>query len=211
MDKKFKWHMLITSFLPLWISIIIIDTIKVLEFGLSTWNEQLTFFYNVWDIIKSNIIICVFMLIIIINMSISLIKITNFLSLQNKNSEELPKAKIQQIKDNANLSLEFLVAYILPMLVFDFVSLLHIVLFILYFSVFAFLSIRNNYVYINIFLELKKYKIFNANLVLSILGNDKTIQNCIIISKSDLMAKDYDDIKYYDLENSVFLGVIKED
>lgn len=211
MDKNFKWHMLITSFLPLWISIIIIETFNLIKFGILTWNSEFGVFYNLWYIIRSNMYICIFLLVVIIDLFISLIKVNKFLSLQNKNIENLPMAEIKNLEVNSHLSTDFLVAYILPMLSFDFISLLHIVLFILYFSTLAFLSIRNNYVYVNIFLELKKYKVFIADLTISSLGKNKAINDCTIIGKKELILKGSEKIKYYDLENSIFLGVAMEE
>lgn len=53
------------------------------------------------------------------------------------------------------LSAEFLLAYILPMIAFDYSTCKGIVLFLIYFCVLSFLCVRNNNVYTNIFFELK--------------------------------------------------------
>ena len=37
MDKKFKWNMFITSFIPLWLTIIVADIWSVIESGIESW------------------------------------------------------------------------------------------------------------------------------------------------------------------------------
>lgn len=211
MNKNFKWDMLVTSFFPLWISIIIIDLWKVISYGKTVWNNEVGFFANIWNIFQNSAVVVIFMLAVFFVMLISSIKINKFISLQKKNADDLPKAQITNVNKNSNLSPEFLIAYILPMLVFDFVSVLHIILFILYFFTLAFLSIRNNHVYVNIFLEFKRYKIYTADIVLHLIEKEKEYKNCIILSKNDLCSKNNDNINYYDLEKTIYLDATKEE
>lgn len=39
MDKKFKWNMFITSFIPLWLSIMVSDIWNIAESGIKTWRH----------------------------------------------------------------------------------------------------------------------------------------------------------------------------
>lgn len=210
MNKSFKWHMLITSFLPLWFSILIIDSWNLICYGKDIWNNDVNYFSNIFNIFVNNITIIIFMLIVIINMIVSVSVINKFINLQNKNADKYNKAKLQNAKSCSNLSPEFLIAYILPMLVFNFVSTLHIVLFILYFSMLAFLSIRNNHVYVNILLEFKKYKIYTADVVHNKMGQEKEFKECIILSKNDICSMNDGEFLFYDFENKIYLDLTKE-
>ena len=172
MSRTFKWHMLITSFIPLWVSILIVNIWHIVNEGMVLWDTKYKFFSNVYCLLKKDWIIVAFSLIILLNMIVSSIYIIKFIKVQVDNNDKHNKVEITNIKQCSNVSAEYLIAYILPMLVFDFTSLLNILLFILYFSTLSFLTIRNNHVYVNILLEFKKYKIYKADVIKKIM--DKT-------------------------------------
>ena len=55
MGRRFKWHMFFTSFLPLWVSIIICDIWNLVEdscMTLISLNEDPTVFQNTSELIK---------------------------------------------------------------------------------------------------------------------------------------------------------------
>ena len=103
------------------------------------------------------------------------------------------------------MPVEFLVAYVLPLIAFDFKSLVGIVLFLIYFSVLAFLSIRNNYIYINIYLEFKKYKMYNCDITRNVINKAKSYNNSLFISRVDLTQYVDKEISYWDCENKVYI------
>ena len=47
MDKKFKWNMFITSFIPLWLTIIVSDIWSIVESGIENWLIEDNLFYNI--------------------------------------------------------------------------------------------------------------------------------------------------------------------
>ena len=210
MSNTFKWHMLITSFIPLWFSILIIDLWHLIEHSKLLWNDKCNFFYNISFIFKHKWIVIVFLIIVFLNVIISSIYISRFIKKQTENEGVHNKISISNVKQCTSISSEYLIAYILPMLVFDFTSLMHIILFVLYFSTLATLSIRNNHVYVNLLLEFKKYKIYNADVTKKIMEKSKLFTNCIIISKNDLCIKNNSDITYFDFENTVYLDLTME-
>ena len=54
MDKRFKWNMLITSFIPLWLSIIVADVWSVTEQGINNWLYEKNFIQNLEYLIMGN-------------------------------------------------------------------------------------------------------------------------------------------------------------
>ena len=153
MDKKFKWNMFITSFIPLWLSIIVADIWSIIENGIQIWPCEKSLVYNLNVIFQKNTVSIVVVLITTVLMVISVISINRFLKDKCSNNAP-PKIKIKKALRANKLSSEFLLAYILPMIAFDFTALKSVVLFVIYFAMLAFLCIRNNNVYTNVWLAL---------------------------------------------------------
>lgn len=114
------------------------------------------------------------------------------------------------IKAN-KLSSEFLLAYILPMIAFDFGNAQNLVLFVIYFSVLAYLCIRNNNIYTNILLEFKGYRIYTCDLTCKVLEDNHTYHDSIVISKSDLTQETGNDVPYWDFENYIYITADRRD
>lgn len=192
---KFKWDMFITSFIPLWLSIIINDILTIIFF-----NDS-----------NSNCVQILSIVIIIILVFSSVWRINSFINERLiKNKHYLSKGKIEKAKKANKLSSEFLLAYILPMIAFDFNSMHDIILFVVYFSVLAYLCIKNDNIYTNIFLEFKGYSIYVCDLTCRILENDYTYRDSIIISKSNLTQEEGNYISYWDFENYIYITSEKE-
>lgn len=210
MWKKFKWDMFVTSFIPLWLSIIVIDAWTIVLFIIENWNRQGKFSDNLMIILYSNYIQLVSIAIIFVLLLISIIGINSFLDKKLvKDKKHLPKGKIEKATKANKLSSEFLLAYILPMIVFDFDNSQNIVLFIIYFSVLAYLCIRNNNIYTNILLEFKGYRIYTCDLTCKVL-DDHTYHDSIVISKSDLTQEEGNDVPYWDFENYIYITADEE-
>ena len=114
---------------------------------------------------------------------------------------------IDSIKSN-KLSSEFLLAYILPLIAFDFSNLKSLALFVVYFAILAFLCIRNNNIYTNIFLEFKRYRIYLCDIERLVPGDKTTIYyDSLIISKEDLTLLEDKSIKYWDCDNYIYIHI----
>lgn len=122
-----------------------------------------------------------------------------------KKNEKSGKAFVKDAKKSNKLLTDFLLTYILPMVAFDFTTLIGIILFILYFTVLAFVSIRNNNVYTNILFEICKYKLYTCQFVCKIIAEDVIIADCIAISKINLVQKIESEVSYFDFDNDIFL------
>ena len=187
MWKKFKWDMFVTSFIPLWLSIVVIDIWNVALFIIDNWDGKGKFVDNLMCVLCGSIIQLVSIAIIAILVLVSIIGINAFLNKKlSKDEKHLPKGTIESATKANKLSSEFLLAYILPMIAFDFSNLQNLALFIIYFSVLAFLCIRNNNIYTNILLEFKGYRIYTCNLTCKVIEDDHTYHDSIVISKIDL-------------------------
>lgn len=206
MDRKFKWNMLFTSFIPLWISIIVSDIRNIVESGIKTWRYCDPISLNIFNICRENLV-CIFIILVIgILMMISIISINRFLR-DKKNNNHPPKIKIKKAIRANKLSSEFLLAYILPMIAFDFAEFKSVVLFVIYFGMLAFLCIRNSNVYTNIWLEIKGYRMYLCDLQTDIMGRPHIYEECLVISKNNLTVKIENDIEYWDFDNYIYIDL----
>ena len=93
------------------------------------------------------------------------------------------------------------------MIAFDFTELKSVVLFVIYYGMLSFLCIRNNNVYTNIFLEFKKYKMFTCKLESNRMGEKCEYEDCLVISKNDLITYLDKDIQYWDFDNYIYIDL----
>ena len=199
MDKKFRWNMFITSFIPLWFSIFVADIWCIMEYSFGNWSHECTFINNIKDIIQENIVCFLVVLIILVLLITGICSINRFLKEKCSNRTP-PKIRIKKVLRANKLSSEFLLAYILP-------QLKSVALFVIYFSVLAYLCIRNNNVYTNIWLEFKGYKMFFCDLETEILGKTYTYKDCLVISKNNLMTQIDKDMSYWDFDNYIYIDL----
>ncbi len=206
MSKLFKWNMFVTSFLPLWVSIIIISIWTIFGNVSNTLDSNNTVFVCIFNNITELVMIFVITILVISSM----VGINKFIK-EHKEAEVAPKGKIMRARKANKLTSEFLLAYILPMIAFDFSDLKFIVLFVIYFFTLAFLCIRNNNVYTNIFLEFRGHKIYDCDIECMITDKPKVYEDCVIISSQDLSSKVGTEIKYWDFEKYIYLDLHKKE
>lgn len=206
MGTRFKWDMFITSFLPLWVSIVIISIWNTVSDGMQSWNHDIIWKENLKTIVISNLIPLVLATIIVLITAVSMININRFLK-DKLSLPEKPKATIIHAKKANKLSSEFLLAYILPMIAFDFSDLQNVVLFAVYFIVLAILCIRNSNVYTNIFLEFKGYRMYECDIKCSVLNTEHEYENSLVISKLDVTLPANRGIEYWDFENYIYIDL----
>ena len=206
MDKKFRWNMFITSFIPLWISIMISDVWNIVESTIKNWINSEPVLYNIINICSENWV-CIFVVLIIgILMIIGIISINKFIR-DKKNSSHIPQIKIKKAIRANKLSSEFLLAYILPMIAFDFAEFKSVVLFMVYFGMLAFLCIRNSNVYTNIWLEIKGYRMYLCDLETNKMGRPHIYKECLLISPNNLTVKIDNDMAYWDFDNYIYIDL----
>ena len=209
MDKTFKWHLFITSFIPLWLSISLIDVWNIGRWLIKNINVQLGFIYNFEQFLLSNYLLILTLIVINVTTFISIIKLNKFLKLKS-NEKNKPSAKIIKAHHGRNFIADFLLSFILPMIAFDFLDLLGVLLFLIYFSTLAFVCIRNNNVYTNIYFELRGYKMYVCTVECTRANSKKEFEDSIIISTTDLTAKINQNFNYWDFDNKIYINTTDE-
>ncbi|WP_242831352.1 hypothetical protein [Desulfitobacterium dehalogenans] len=210
MGRLFKWNMFFTSFLPLWCSIILSDFWSIgnhavlylvsLELAGMHWLCVISEF--LWKI-KIEAITVILLIIYII---ISIHQINKIISEQERAANP-ERGTIKRAKRANKLTAEFLLAYILPMIAFDFSNLKSIVLFSIYFSVLSFLCVRNSNVYTNILLEFKGYRMYECDIECGVMNSKHLYTDCLIISKNNLAQTVPHEISYFDFENYIYIEI----
>ena len=207
MWSKFKWDMFVTSFIPLWISIIIFDIWDIVDCAITSYPKEGKTLEKLLSFAWDNMIQIISIIVIIIVVVISMCGINKFLR-DRECSQHNPTGTILKAKHANKLSSEFLLAYILPLIAFDFSDLKSIALFLTYFAILAFLCIRNNNIYTNIMLEFKKYRIYSCDIQRPVPGDQTIIYyDSLIISKDDLTSLENKKIKYWDCENYIYIHI----
>ena len=116
MSSLFKIAMFITSFLPLWVSIIFIECVSIFtSTDGSIWTEK-------------SVLIVIFLVNVI---SIFILYIV-YIKFQD---EDEKKVTIKYINRENGMNSEYLIAYILPLTSFDFTKWIDVFIFLLYFCI----------------------------------------------------------------------------
>lgn len=196
MTQFFKWNMFFTSFLPLWISIVVTDL----------WTIGNKIVENSKEAFENSRIEIITIVLLIGYTLFSMFYISWIISAQERSTNK-EQGIIVRAKRANKLSAEFLLAYILPMIAFDFSSMNNIVLFLIYFVVLSFLCIRNSNVYTNIFLELKGYKMYECDIERRVMNRTITDEACLVISKNSLIQAIPRILQYFDFENYIYIDI----
>lgn len=196
---KLKVALFITSFFPLWVSIFFINLWSV---KMITWNNFLELFCEKWLEISFSILI-LFLFIY------SAIILNNFIK-RNSKSTNNSNGQIKKVTRAFNLSSDFLLAYILPMVAFNFSNLRDVILFVTLFLTLAFLCIRNENIYTNLFLEFLGYQMFYIDLKEDINDESSIVrENILFLSKEDLRLRINGEITYYQINNFIYINLDK--
>ena len=206
MSKTFKWNMFFTSFLPLWFSIAIFDAWDIACYSLKYIPCYPQWHKNISDFISGILIEAITICVLIICSAVSIHGINKEIKKQEKNPAPA-RGTIKRAKRANKLTTEFLLAYILPMIAFDYGELKQIALFIIYFVVLSFLCIRNSNVYTNILLEFKGYKMYDCYIKCNRLGKTCHYSDCLVISRNNLTQTLPHEVKYFDFENYIYIEI----
>lgn len=202
---KFKWHMFITSFIPLWVTIIFLDMWDIISTILQKWNNETDFMKNLKICFLESIVQISSIVVIMIVLFISVRQIKKFLQIREKSSNN--KTIVKQAKKESSLTTQYVLSYILPLVAFDFGKIKDLIIFLLFFFVLAFLCIRNNNIYTNIYLEFKKYKIYTCTLERTIIDKPEIYENCFVLSKNNLEQYIGNEIRYWDFDNYHYINI----
>ena len=210
MDIKVKWNMFITSFIPLWITIVLSDLWDIMGYILVRWNNRDNLQFDFQDALRrfleANLLTFVTIIVICILVITSVIGLNGFLK-KKEQEENTLRGRLLRVSRANKLSAEFLLAYILPMVAFDFSKGKGVMLFVVYFLILAYLCIRNNNIYTNIYLELKRYRMYECDVECRVANGYKIYPDSLVISRRDLTTRSGDDMKYWDFDNYVYIDL----
>lgn len=207
MWKKFKWDMFVTSFIPLWLSIVVLDAWNIVSLALEKWDDKSKMLENLKNILCSSSVQVISVIVIAFLVISSIVGINSFLKKKLSVKSTHPKGTVKKATKANKLSSEFLLAYILPMIAFDFGDPQKLVLFLIYFLVLAYLCIRNNNIYTNILLEFKGYRIYTCDFECMAVNKNHIYHDSIVISKIDLTQEEGNEVPYWDFENYIYITV----
>ena len=214
MDTRFKWDMFITSFIPLWISIVIANLWDIGGYIIirrhQIGNLSFDFCGALTRFFKANMLMTISVFCIAVVVISSVVGINKFLR-QKEDEKEKPVGCLVKVSRANKLSAEFLLAYILPMIAFDFSKAKSMLLFTMYLGVLAYLCIRNNNVYTNIYLEIKGYRMYECDVECSVANGKKIYETSLVISRRNLITRIGSDIKYCDFDNYIYVDLEKDD
>lgn len=206
MNKKFKWDMFITSLIPLWLSMLTFTGFDIGTYILGNPIGEMKWYTYLYDFFRSNILEFIIMIAVSFTVLNSICGICIFLRRQGESGNK-QSGTIIVAKKLRNVSSEFLLAYILPLIAFDFSILKDVILFAIYFFLLAWLCVRNNNVYTNIFLELKGYKVYECSFKRYVMNMPVVYSDSLIISKQDLTLLINNKIDYWDFDNDIYIDI----
>lgn len=211
-DTGFKWNMFVTSFLPLWVTIILFDVWDIVAYIVVRLEyigvPDFDFRGGVERLLRANALQVITIVAICVMLSAGIRGLSGFL--KQKEKENCPCGKLLRVAGNGRLPAEFLLAYVLPMVAFDFSEGKGVMLFVVYFLVLAYLCIRNNNVYTNIYLELRKYRMYECDIECRVGNATHVYFGSLVISRRDLRTRAGGEIRYYDFDNYVYIDMEKE-
>ena len=164
------------SFAPLWFAILFIDIKNVIVKDPNLYTEKIS--------IISIIILSIISLVVVRSLII------------DKKMSCSEKYKIIDAKKSKDITIEYFLAYVLPLFAFDFTKWDQVIIFLIFYMCLGLLCIKHKYFTTNIILEILKYNFYECSLQ----NVDGVIIKKYIISKRNLKQ-----------ENSIFLKSINNE
>lgn len=150
------------SFAPLWIAVLFIDIKNIVENESNLYTEIISIISIITTFFISVIVVC------------TLIK--------DKRKSGIEKYSIIDVKMPKDLTIEYFLAYILPLFAFDFTKWDQVVIFLIFYTSLAILCVKHRYFSANIILEIFKYNFYECSLK----NIDGIIIEKYVISKRNL-------------------------
>ncbi len=183
LSKIFSFSLYFTSFLPLWISVIIIDVISCIQDKTNLCTEYIS-------------IVCIVVVLLLCTFVIWYVLCKN-------NEDGIHTYSLVEAQEEKTISAEYLLSYILPLFAFDFTIWNQVLLFLVFFLTLAFLCIKHNHFTVNIILDIINYKFYKCVLK----STDNVTTEKIVLSRRELNINKGEDIKLKSLNNEYKLDV----
>lgn len=171
-----SWCLYYVSFVPLWLAILFIDIKNTVDKKQNLYTEKIS-------------IIAIIVLFII-----SLIIVRRLIIDKRKSGAE--KYIIVEAKKSKDITIEYFLAYVLPLFAFDFTQWDQLIIFLIFYLSLGFLCVKHSYFTANIILEILKYNFYECSLK----NSDGKVIDKYVISKNNL-----------ETENSILLKSINNE
>lgn len=185
MSKIIVFMLHVTSFLPLWLSVLFIDFLSIF-----TNAENL---YTEWISIIS---------IIVVNI-LAYIVIGVWMKTEGRQASD--EVKLCAVKEEKKISAEFILAYILPLMAFDFTRWDSAIIFLFFFLCLGYISTKHNSVSINLGLELAKYSLYECEVQSTEYGDDPL--SMLLLSRHGLIDERNRIVEIKSINNEIGLYI----
>lgn len=163
MSKVKSFCLFFTSYFPLWVSILFIDIKSIIENSNYVTTEWIS------------------VILIAVMLIISFCVLIGMFSKTQRDSQTLQKLVLSEVQKQKSVTVEFVLAFIVPLIAFDFTRWYGALLFAFFFFLLSFLCMKHSFISVNIVLEIANYRYFTCKLI----DNGKTVER-IVISKESL-------------------------
>jgi len=171
------------SFLSLWVSVAVIDTMSMIDTEACLWTEKIS------------------LTLVGIGTAISLFVVAS--QIKKRREDLYIRPTLRKVVKQKAITAEYLLSYILPLFTFDFTRWQQVVLFLTFFAVLTFLCIKHHNVYANIVLEVCRYTCYDCTFVKADGGTFDTV----VISRQELSGMLNCPIDYADLGGGYGLDI----
>lgn len=132
------------SFAPLWLAVLFLDIKNIIDKDKNLYTEKIS------------------IIVIIILFVISLIVVCNLIADKRKSGSE--KYEIINVKKSKDITIEYFLAYVLPLFAFDFTKWDQVIIFLIFYISLGILCIKHSYFTANIILEIFKYNFYECTI-----------------------------------------------
>jgi len=153
------------SFTPLWLAILFMDIKSIIDNNPNIYTEIISIVSTIILFIISSTVV--------------------FYLLADKRKSNSEKYMIVKSKKSKEITIEYFLAYILPLFAFEFTKWDQVIIFLIFFIVLGFLCIKHSNFTANIVLELLKYNYYECTLK----NVDGIEVQKYVISKKNLMKE----------------------
>lgn len=193
---SFRISMFITSFTPFWLTLFVFKVIDVFM----NWSNLLSVRKNICAN-RIDIVCIIFMMFIYYCCYDTIFGMIN----KKRKESNQTKFKLINAEKNSTITQEYLIAYILPIMIISLDNIKSYSAVLIYFSFLLYLNMKNDNIYINVLLAIKGYDIYICSLEVANPNGTNIVENVTVISKKTLTTKIGQKLQYYDLKQKIFI------
>lgn len=207
MNEWLKWNIRFTSFMPLWISIVIKEIFSMVKRYQELLAEYADIPFAKEDILAMFSIELLVIGILLLGSIVGTLTLSLSLRRYPKSQKDSRIGQIVWAKRADHVGVDLLVAYMLPLIAFDFTELEGIILFLIYFWIVCIFGIHNNYYFANLLLDGKGYHMYQCDITCDCNRGEQTYYGVVVLSKRNLAVSSIYEIRYKGNDKGIFLDM----